>query len=181
MKFLFELFLTFFKVGAFTIGGGLAMLPIIRKIAVEQKSWLTEEEIIDCFAICQSLPGVIAINAAVYIGNMKRGFAGAVASAIGVILPSFCVIIIILLFLGRIEDSPYVLGAFEGIKAASVGLILVTAYKMGKQVLKGKLEFFIAIVSFSVIVIFGINAIWAIIFGGLAGCISYLYKRKKGI
>lgn len=180
MKLLWELFLTFLKVGAFTIGGGLAMLPIIRKVTVEQKNWLTEEEILDCFAICQSLPGVIAINAAIYIGNKKKGIAGAVASVIGVILPSFCIIIIILLFLGKIEDNLYVQGAFEGIKAASVALILVAAYRMGKQVLKGKLEYFIAITSFIIIVIAGINAIWAIVFGGLSGCTAFFYKRRKG-
>lgn len=180
MKLLLELFLTFFKVGVFTFGGGLAMLPIIRRVAVEQKSWLTEEEIVNCFAISQSLPGVISINAAIYIGNRKKGVLGAVASAIGVILPSFCIIIIILLFLGKIEDSPYVQGAFEGIKAASVALILVAAYKMGKQVLKGKLEYFIAATSFVIIVIAGINAIWAIVFGGLAGFLAFIYRGKRG-
>jgi Chromate transport protein ChrA len=180
MKYLWDLFFSFFKIGTFTFGGGLAMLPMIRKVAVEEKKWLTEEEIIDCFAICQSLPGVLAINAAIYIGNKKYGLSGSIASAMGVILPAFISILIVLLFLGKIENNPYVKGAFEGIKAASAALILVAAYRMGKQVLKGKLGIFIAVVSFSIIVFAGVNAIWVIIFGGLTGILGYQYKQLTG-
>lgn len=180
MKFLWELFFCFLKIGTFTFGGGLAMLPVIRRVAVEEKQWMTDEEIVDCFAVCQSLPGVLAINSAIYIGNKKKGLSGAISAAVGVILPAFIAIVVILLFLGRIEDNTYVQGAFEGIKAASVALILVAAYKMGKQILRGKLEYFIAVVSFFVIVIAEISAVWAILFGGAAGYLAYLYKNKKG-
>lgn len=180
MKLLWELFFTFLKIGTFTFGGGLAMLPVIRKAVIEEKGWMSEEEIVDCFAISQSLPGVLAINAAMYIGNRKKAWIGSIAAAIGVILPAFVSILIILMFLGRIEENFYVQGAFEGIKAASAALILVAAYKMGKQILKGKLEYFIAAVSFFIIVFAGINAIWAIVFGGISGLVSHLYRRKKG-
>lgn len=180
MKLLWDLFFSFLKIGAFTFGGGLAMLPIIRSVAVEKKAWLNDEEIVDCYAICQSLPGVLAINSAIYIGNKKKGLAGAIAAGIGVILPSFCAILIILLFLGQVEDNPYVVGAFEGIKAASVALISVAAYAMGKKVLKSKLDIAIAIVSFLLIVAAGISAIWAILLGGAAGYLSYVIGRRKG-
>lgn len=180
MKLLWELFITFLKIGAFTFGGGLAMLPLIRKAVVDEKGWMTEEEITDCFAISQSLPGVLAVNAAIYIGNKKKHLAGSIASTMGVILPAFVSIIIILLFLGKIEDNPYVQGAFEGIKAASTALILVAAYKMGKRILKGKLEYFITAVSFLLIVITGINALWAVVFGGLTGLAAYLYRKRGG-
>lgn len=180
MKLIWELFYSFLKIGTFTFGGGFAMLPLIRKTAVEDKGWMTEDEMIDCLAISQSLPGMLAVNAAIYIGNRKKALAGSIAAALGVILPAFVSILIILLFLGKIEENPYVLGALEGIKAASVALIAVAAYKMGKQILKGKLEYFIASVSFLVVVFAEISAIWAIIFGGLTGLASYLYRRKKG-
>ena len=180
MKLLWELFITFLKIGTFTFGGGLAMLPLIRKTAVEEKGWMTEAEIVDCFAISQSLPGVLAVNAAIYIGNKKKHLAGSVAATMGVVLPAFISILIILLFLGRIENNQYVQGAFEGIKAASVALILVAAYKMGKQILKGKLEYFIMTVSFFLIVFAGINALWAVVFGGLSGVAFYLYQKKRG-
>ena len=180
MKLIWELFFSFLKIGTFTFGGGLAMLPLIRKTAVEEKGWMTEDEMVDCLAISQSLPGMLAVNAAIYIGNRKKALVGSIAAALGVILPAFVSILIILLFLGRIEQNLYVLGAFEGIKAASVALIAVAAYKMGKQILKGKMEYFIAAVSFLIIVFAGISAIWAIIFGGLVGLASYFYRRKKG-
>lgn len=180
MKLIWELFYAFLKVGTFTFGGGLAMLPLIRKTAVDGKRWMTEDEIVDCFAISQSLPGMLAVNAAIYIGYRQKGLAGSIAAALGVILPAFISIVIILLFLGRIEENSYVLGAFEGIKAASVALIAVAAYKMGKKILKGKLEYFIAAVSFIIIVFAGISAVWAIIFGALAGLASYWYRRRKG-
>lgn len=180
MKLIWELFFTFLKIGTFTFGGGLAMLPLIRKAVVEEKGWMTDEEITDCFAVGQSLPGVIAINAATYVGNKKKAVPGAVAATLGVSLPAFISIIIILLFLGRIEDNLYVKGAFEGVKAASAALILFAAWKMGKRILKGKLEYFIAAVSFLTIVIAGISAVFAIVFGGLAGLAAYFYRKRKG-
>lgn len=180
MKLIFELFVSFLKVGTFTFGGGLAMLPLIRKTAVDEKGWMTEAEMVDCLAISQSLPGMLAVNAAIYVGYRQKGMAGSIAAALGVILPAFVSIVVILLFLGRIEENPYVQGAFEGIKAASVALISVAAYKMGKQILKGKLECFIAAVSFIIIVFAGISAVWAIIFGALAGLAAYWFRSRKG-
>ena len=156
------------------------MLPVIRKAVVKERGWLTEEEIVDCFAVSQSLPGVLSINAAIYVGNKKKGVQGSLASLLGVILPSYISIIVILLFLGSIEENTHVLGAFEGIKAASAAMILVAAYNLGKQILKGKVEIFIAAISFAVIVFAGINAIWAIVFGGLTGLVVYQYNHRKG-
>ncbi len=180
MKLIWELFIVFLKIGTFTFGGGLAMLPLIRKAVVEEKKWMTGEEMVDCLAISQSLPGMLAVNAAIYVGYRKKALAGSIAATLGVILPAFVSILLILLFLGSIEENSYVQGAFEGIKAASVALIAVAAYKMGKQILKSKLECLIAAVSFLIIVFAGINAVWAIVFGGLVGLISYGCRRRKG-
>jgi Chromate transport protein ChrA len=180
MRLIWELFITFFKIGSFTFGGGLAMLPLIRKTVVDDKKWMTEEEITDCFAISQSLPGVLAVNAAIYVGNRKKSLPGSIAATLGVVLPALVSILAILLFLGRIEDNIYVKGAFEGIKAASAALILVAAYKMGKQILKGKTEYLIALISFILIVFAGISAVWAIVFGGAVGYGVYLSQKKKG-
>lgn len=179
MRLLWSLFFSFFKIGAFTFGGGLAMLPIIRRVVVEEKAWLTDEEIVDCFAICQSLPGVLAINSAIYIGNKKRGLAGATSAGIGVILPSFSIIMVVMLFLGKIEDNIYVLGAFEGIKAASVGLILVAALNMGKKVLRSKLSWCIAFLAFLLVIVLDVTAVWVVLLGGILGYLSYLVKKRK--
>lgn len=180
MRQIWELFIAFLKIGTFTFGGGLAMLPLIRKTVVEEKGWMTEDEMVDCLAVSQSLPGMLAVNAAIYVGNRTKALAGSIAAAIGVCLPAFVSIVVILLFLGRIENNPYVQGAFEGIKAASAALIAVAAYRMGKEILKGKLECLIAAASFLIIVFAGVSAVWAIILGGIAGLVSYLIRRRKG-
>jgi chromate transporter len=176
MKELLALFATFFKMGLFTIGGGLAMIPLIQHTVVDKKSWLTEEEMVDCIAVSQSLPGVIAINAATYVGNARKGFAGALAASLGVILPSFIIIISAVILLGSVGPNHIVEGAFTGIKAASCGLIAYAAYRQGKQVIKGWFGILIAAVSFAAVVFFGVSAIWPIVFGGTAGLI---FRRVK--
>jgi len=176
MKELFVLFITFFKMGLFTIGGGLAMLPLIQHTIVDKKGWLTEEGMTDCIAVSQSLPGVIAINAATYVGKTRKGFAGALAASFGVILPSFIIIICAVIFLGTVGPNHYVEGAFTGIKAAACGLIVFAAYRHGRQVIKGKPGIFIAVASFAAVAFFGISAIWPIIFGGASG---FLLRRAK--
>ena len=125
-----QLFWSFFKLGLFTIGGGMAMIPLIQDIVVNRKKWMTEEEAVDCIAVSQALPGVIAINMATYIGHRKKGFAGAVCATAGVILPSFIIIILIVKLLHGLGDNAYVNGALKGIKAAATGLIAFSAYKV---------------------------------------------------
>ncbi len=178
MKTIWQLFFTFLKIGTFTFGGGLVMLPVIRVEAVTLKGWMTDSEIADCFAIAQSLPGVLAVNASIYIGNKVKGISGALAAALGVTLPAFVSIILVLIFLKNYSGNVYVMGAFEGIKAATVGLILVTAYSMGKVILKGKLAYLIAAVSLFIIVVLQVSAVWAIVFGGLSGLTAYLLVRR---
>ncbi|MBQ9972186.1 MAG: chromate transporter, partial [Firmicutes bacterium] len=115
MKEIFRMFTGFFKIGMFTFGGGLAMLPLIQKMAVDDYKWLTEEEMVDCVAVTQAMPGVIAINTATYIGYKRRGFAGALFSTLGVILPSFMIIICAVLLLSTIGENKYVDSAFTAI------------------------------------------------------------------
>lgn len=179
MKFLIQLFTAFFKIGLFTIGGGLAMLPLIQKAVVEEHQWMEDKEMIDCIAICQSLPGVVAINSATYIGYKKKGIVGAIAASLGVILPSFIIIILAVLFLGHIGENRYVNGAFTSIKAASCALILFAAFKLGKQILKDKFTWVVAVLCFIMTGLFRITAIWAIVFGAAAGLFLFLYKRHR--
>lgn len=178
-KKLAKIFWVFFKVGSFTFGGGLAMLPLIQKEVVDNQHWVDEDEILDVFAIAQSAPGVIAINTSIFIGNKVMGLAGAIAATLGVTLPAFASIILILELLTGIKDSIYVQKVFGGIRAASAALILLSAIKLGKGALKNKMGYVIAAASFLIIVIFNINAVWAIILSGLAGYGSYLYNRGK--
>lgn len=175
----FSLFWEFFKIGLFTIGGGVAMIPQIQQVAVKDKGWLTEEDMIDCVAISQSMPGVIAINSATYIGNRIKGIRGAVAATLGVIAPSFIIIILAVTFLGAIGDNKYILGAFTGIKAAVCGLIIVTAVRLGRQSLNSVFQWVLAVAALVAIGFFGITAVWAILAGAVAGVIYNSVKLRK--
>ncbi|SCK01546.1 chromate transporter%2C chromate ion transporter (CHR) family [uncultured Eubacterium sp.] len=174
-----QLFWTFFKLGLFTIGGGMAMIPLIQDIVVDKKKWMTEEEAVDCIAVSQGLPGVIAINMATYIGQTKKGILGAIVATVGVILPSFIIIILVIKVLAGIGENRYVNGALTGIKAAATGLIAYSAYKVGRQVLKGPFQWILALLSFAAIAVFSVNAVWAIVAGIFAGLIYTAVKEKK--
>ena len=173
-----QLFLSFFKLGLFTIGGGMAMIPLIQGVVVDEKHWMTEEEAVDCIAVSQGLPGVIAINMATYIGQRKKGIIGAFVATFGVILPSFIIIILIIKVLSGIGDNPYANGALVGIKAAATGLIMFSAYKLGKQILKGWFQIVLAIAAFAAIVFLDVNAIWPIVGGIVIGLIYTKFKPE---
>ena len=174
-----QLFLSFFKLGLFTIGGGMAMVPLIQGIVVDEKHWMTEEEAVDCIAVSQGLPGVIAINMATYIGHQKKGIPGAVTATLGVILPRFIIIILIIKILSGIGDNRFVNGALTGIKAAATGLIMFSAYKLGKQVLKGWFQVALALCAFVAIVLLDVNAIWPIVGGIILGLIYTKFRPEN--
>ena len=176
-----QLFAEFFKLGLFTIGGGMAMIPLIQDIVVNRKHWMTDEEAVDCIAVSQGLPGVIAINMATYIGHEKKGVKGAVAATTGVILPSFIIIILVVKILSGFGDNSYVQGALVGIRAAATGLIAFAAYKVGKQTLKNSFQWTLAVVTFALIIIFDISAVWMILSGIAAGIIYDYYEEKKEV
>ncbi|MBQ7248121.1 MAG: chromate transporter [Lachnospiraceae bacterium] len=121
-----ELFLTFFRIGLFTFGGGYAMISIIDDTCVSRKKWITSDEMLDMTVVAESTPGPIAINCATYVGYRRRGLAGAVAATLGVVLPSFFIILLISFFLNRFLEIKWVAGAFRGIRLA-VGIIIADA------------------------------------------------------
>ncbi len=179
-RVLLQLFLVFFKIGAFTFGGGYAMLPLIQREVTEKQKWLSEEEILDIFAISQSIPGVISINSAIFIGRRVAGVGGAIFSALGIILPSFVIILVIATVLVSFRQNPILDKVFTGIRAASAALILLAAIKMAKKAITNRLGIAIAIVSFALVVLLDIHAIWAVILGAVVGIGSrYLKERKK--
>lgn len=179
LRLLFQLFSVFFKIGAFTFGGGYAMLPLIQKEITEKQKWLKEEDILDIFAISQSVPGVISINSAIFIGRRVAGVWGAVVSALGVILPSFVIILIIATVLVSFRQNPVIDKVFTGIKAASAALILLAAIRMAKKAITNKLGIVIAVISFALVVLIDINAIWAVILGAFFGIGSMMYRKRK--
>lgn len=179
---LINLFWEFFKIGLFTIGGGAAMIPQIQQVATEEKKWLDDEEMLDCIALGQSLPGVIAINIGTYVGYRKRGIAGALAATLGVVLPAFVSILVLVAVLDAIGDNRFIAGAFTGIKAAVCGLLIVTSVKLliqmcrgrdGKMLKKGRVAFTVILSALSLLAVgfFGITAVLVILAGIAAGIV----------
>ena len=174
------MFECFFKLGLFTIGGGIAMVPIMQEKVCDERKWMTEEEVLDCIAVCQSLPGVIAINMATYIGYYKKGLKGALVATLGVLIPSFVIIILVVSVLGSIGDNPYVQGALTGFKAAATGLIAYAGVNMAKKTMTSAFQWVLALVALVLIAFLGIDAVWVILGGILVGEVKYTIDLAKG-
>lgn len=177
MKILIDMFITFFKIGAFTLGGGYAMLPIIKKEVVEKKKWISETEFLDMVAISQSAPGPLAVNISAFVGQKMKGLIGLVASTLGSILPSFIIIILVAsVFLG-IENSPVVQRVFQGIRPAVVALIAVPVISMGKTANVNKKNFIIPLLAAILVAIFKITPIYVILGASLIGILDVLRRK----
>lgn len=176
---LFALFWMFLKVGLFTIGGGLVMIPLISRKVVEEKKWITDEEMLDCIALGQSLPGVIAINSAAYVGYKKRGIKGGIMATIGVSFPSLVIIIALANVINAVNENHFVQGAMIGIKACVVGLVICVAYDLGKKTLQNAFQWVMAIAAFAAVAVFNVNAILVIIGAALSGIIYYNVLKAK--
>jgi chromate transporter len=180
LKELFEIFITFFKIGAFTLGGGYAMLPLIEKEVVENKKWATQEEIIDIFAIAQSVPGVVAVNTSIFVGYKRAKLKGGIAAVLGAVLPSFLIILAIYQLLFSLSNNIYVIKAFAGVRAGVTALILVTAIKLIKNTIKDVFSAVIAVIAFFLILLFD-NDILIILAGVILGIIKHLVSNVKVI
>ena len=176
-----DLFLTFMKIGAFTFGGGYAMIPLIQKEVCENKKWLNEKDITDIVAISESTPGPIAINAATFVGYKTSGFMGACLATLGVVLPSFLIISLISLILTQFQSIKAVKYAFMGIRAAVLALILKALWMMFRSVQKKKRPISYAIMGVSLILtaFLKIDAVFVIIGCGLFGLIWSFLNRKE--
>ena len=137
---LLRLFLTFLKIGAFTFGGGYAMISLIENTCVEQNAWITHDEMMDVTVIAESTPGPIAINCATYVGYRQAGFIGALAATLGIILPSFIIIYVVSMFLNHFLEYAVVASAFKGIRVAVGLLILDVGVSMMKKMKKNRLS-----------------------------------------
>ena len=163
MNILAELFIVFFKLGAFTIGGGIAMLPLLKSELIERKKWFTAEEFVDAVAVCQGLPGVIAVNMATYVGYKKKGLAGSLVSTFAVVTPSFLMILIIARFLSSISGNPYVAGAMAGFRVAALGLVVVAIIQLAPAALKGPWTVAAAALAFVLIAVLNVDTAYVIL------------------
>ena len=132
MNILLDLFLTFARIGVCTFGGGYAMLPILQRELVENKKWSTEGELADYYAVGQCTPGIIAVNTATFVGRGQAGIAGGIFATLGLVFPSIVIIVVIAAFLQNFMDLPWVVHAFNGVRAGVVALILSSVIKLFK-------------------------------------------------
>lgn len=174
-----DLFLTFMKIGAFTFGGGYAMIPLIQREVCENKKWLDEKEIADIVAISESTPGPIAINAATFVGYRTNGFPGACIATLGVVLPSFLIISLISFILNEFQNFKPVRYAFTGIRAAVLALILKALFMMFKKTKKELISYILMAAALILTAFVKIDAVFVIIGCGLFGLIWTLTRKKE--
>ena len=169
-----ELFITFAKIGLFTIGGGYAMIPLIKQTVVDNKQWTSEEDLMDLIAVAQSCPGVFAINISVFIGYRMKRLPGALACAIGAALPSFIIILAIAVFFRQFRENPIVASVFRGIRPAVVALIAVPVFKMARTANIYINNVWIPIIAALAIWLYGISPVYVIMIAALGG---YTYRQ----
>jgi chromate transporter len=185
MKLLADLFLTFAKVGLFTFGGGYAMISIIENACVEQKKWITHDEMMNITVIAESTPGPIAINAATYVGYKQAGIPGSVFATIGMVLPSFIIIYLISSLLDNFLEIQWIANAFKGIRVGVGLLILRVALQMLRKLKPAPQPRIIAGCAFAVMLVvnflaLNFSTITLMLIAGAAGLAIFLGKEKKG-
>ena len=176
---LLPLFLTFLKIGGFTFGGGYAMIPLIQRETVEGKQWITDEDMLEIIAIAESTPGPLAINSATFVGSHVAGVPGAASATLGVILPSFIIILIISRLLDAFQHLRAVQYAFFGIRAGVLALILKAFWTMYKKCPKNAASYCIAAGAFILAAILRVNVLIVILCCAAAGLITSMIRAGR--
>lgn len=173
-----ELFVVFFKIGAFTFGGGYAMIPLIRNEVVDKKLWLDEDEFMDMLAIAQSMPGPISLNTALFVGNKRLGIKGSLFSGAGIILPSFIIILLIAMVFTQFKENPVIERIFKGIRPAVVALIAAPLLSLGKSAGVKLKNLWIPIVVALSIWLLHISPVYVILAAIILGVSYYLFAKQ---
>lgn len=176
MKKLIELFISIFKIGAFTFGGGYAMIPLIEEEVVNNKGWLSKEEFVDILIVAQSLPGALSVNTSIFLGYKISGILGAITALMAVILPSFFIILIIAIFFMQFRNNYYINAAFQGITAAVPMLVLVGAISLSKGLSKNLRTILTIIIALIALMFFNIHPVLVVVISGVYGAI---FLREK--
>ena len=179
MKTLLDLALSFFRVGILTFGGGYAMLPMLRREVVERHGWVTDEELLDCYAIGQCTPGVIAVNTATFVGYKVNKVTGSVVATAFVVLPSLIIISVIALFLRHFTENVYVKYAFAGIRVAVAVLVVDAVIKLYQKGVKGALGNGIFASTVILCVLFAPSPVWFVLAAVVLGVILAVREGKK--
>ena len=177
---LWKVFATFFKIGAFTFGGGYAMIPLIQKEAVEKNGWVTDDDILEIIAIAESTPGPIAINSATFVGYRTCGVLGAACATFGVVLPSFVIILAISYVLEQFQELKAVQYAFNGIRAGVLALLFKALWGMYKKSPKGWAAYVVMAAAFVLTAFLNVNVLLVIIFCAVFGLVTATLAERRG-
>ena len=178
-KKLWQLFASFFKIGAFTFGGGYAMIPLIQKEAVEKRGWVTDDDILEIIAIAESTPGPIAINSATFVGYRTCGVLGSVCATLGVVLPSFGIILTISYVLREFQEIKAVQYAFNGIRAGVLALLVKALWSMYQKSPKGWVSYVVMAGALTITAFFKVNVLLVIIGCALFGLITSQIMARR--
>lgn len=176
---LVHLFFTFFKIGLFTIGGGMVMMPVMQREFVEKQKWVDDEKMVEIFAVAQSLPGVIALNSSIYVGYEVYGVVGSIVAAAGIVLPSFFCILIVFFALKNVGPNVYLDRFYTGVRAAVVSLIALAAVKMGKSAIKD--GFCVGLTIFGIVatVFLHMDIALIVVISGFAAYVYYTLREGR--
>ncbi|MBQ2872061.1 chromate transporter [bacterium] len=175
---LWNIYVVFLKVGALLLGGGYVILPLLTAEIVQKRPWITEEELIDYYALSQCLPGIIAVNTAVFTGYKLRGKLGAFAAIVGMCTSPFLAIILLATILDKLTDIPIVLDIFWGVGIGILIMILLTVKEIWCKSIVDKFTFFVFITIFSLTVFADLSPVWAVVISALFGVLYRLYQRR---
>lgn len=180
MSLAWRLFIVFFNIGAFTIGGGYAMVPLIKRDVADKNHWLTEQEFIDLLAVAQAAPGVLAINMALVVGYRVRGTIGAIAGALGAALPSFLIILVVASLWLDLAHNRWIEAFMAGARPVVVALLANAALSMGRTAVKGRRAFFLAVIVVVAVALMNLHPFLAIVLSALAGGLFLRPAREEG-
>ena len=174
-----QLFTAFFKIGLFTFGGGMSMLPMLQRELVESKQWLTEEEILNYFAIGQCTPGIIAVNVATFCGYKRAGLSGAIVSTIGIVCPSWIVITLIAGSISRFSDIVWIQRAMKGVYVAVAALLARAVFTFGKKIITDFVTAGIAAGAFLAMSVWNVSGILIVLAAGIIGFCAQIIRNGK--
>ncbi len=180
IKNLFNLYFSFAKIGTFTIGGGLAMMPMMQSELIEKRKWITDEELIDYYAVGQSTPGIVAVNVATFVGYKQMGIVGGIFATLGMVTPSLVIIMILASLINSINDFPIIQKALKGINVAVAALLTSTIINFMKKTIKKFTNAIFMMISFLLVFVFKLPSFWIILFALLIGVVL-TYKEKKKV
>jgi len=176
---LWQLFTVFAKIGAFTIGGGYAMIPLI-EAEMNKRGWISSDELPDIIALAQSAPGVLAVNMSIFAGYKLRGVKGSIAATFGSVLPSFLIILAIAMFMSNFQDNPIMIRIFKGIRPVVVSLIAVPMINMARKNNKTWWAWLITIITLILVAFMNVSPIWILlVIMVLAFMVAYFKERRK--